>query len=56
MMDWKVGDLVKCVITGEELGPITKIRVVNKEDTKDLRVTTNGEEHWEWDVCKGGEE
>ena len=47
---WKVGNLVACAHTGKILGPVTSVRVVNEEDTRDLRVTAKGEEHWEWDL------
>jgi hypothetical protein len=46
----KVGNLVACIHTGEILGPVTSVRVVNEEDTRDLRVTAKGEEHWDHDL------
>jgi len=55
-LDLKVGDTVACIDTGEILGRVTSVRMVNEEDTRDLRVTVNGEEHWDHDLCKTGGE
>ena len=48
--DLKVGNLVACIHTGKILGPVTRVRLVNEEDTRDLRVTARGEEHWDHDL------
>tara|TARA_R100000654_G_scaffold27339_1_gene51351 strand:+ start:4472 stop:4696 length:225 start_codon:yes stop_codon:yes gene_type:complete len=48
--DLKVGDLVACIDTDKILGPVTRVRLVNEEDTRDLRVTAKGEEHWGHDL------